>query len=366
MNRILPLPYFLFFPFSLGLFSSCSPAEPTTFVPAEVPPGLSAAVLAQVNTDSVRLTPLRFDLHLEGRVVPNADRTTEVFPLVGGLIERVPVALGDRVVRGQVLAIIHSPHMPELAQQRTEAQVDLTTAQQRLAAATSLHHDGLASAQELTIARAALQRAQSELTRLQRQLEVYGPEDRRYILRAPQAGIITEKNATEGMQFAPEQVGSLFTLTDLSDVWVMAHVFQSDIEKVQTGLPVEIRTLSYPNQVFTGKVDRVFNLLNPDSKTLQVRVRLANPHHLLKPGMYARLRLQHTTAEQLPAVPSASLVFANGKRYALVLQENQQVETRSVAVQHASGGLSFLSSGLAPGERVINSNPLLLYKELND
>ncbi|TGE08589.1 efflux RND transporter periplasmic adaptor subunit [Hymenobacter fodinae] len=355
-------PFLLLF---LGLgISSCS-EEDTDATPAETTPALTAA-LARATTDSVQLTPVRFDLHLEGRVEPNVDRTTEVFPLVSGVIEQVPVSLGDRVTRGQVLAVIRSTHMAELEQQRTEAEVNLTTARQRLSAAKAMHEDGLASAQELALARASLRKAQDELTRMRRQTEVYGSAGGRYMVRAPQAGIITEKKATTGMQFSPEQIGSLFTLADLSDVWVLADVFQSDIEKVRTGLAVQVRTLSYPDTVFAGNVDRVFNLLNPERKTLKIRVRLPNPDHRLKPGMYARLRLQHTTSEQLPAVPSTSLVFANGQHYALVLQKNRQVETRPVAVQHAAGGVSYLSSGLAPGEQVITSNPLLLYKELND
>ncbi|WP_167855039.1 efflux RND transporter periplasmic adaptor subunit [Hymenobacter wooponensis] len=363
MIRLLRLTSLFFLPFSLG---SCSEEEQVVPPQAAAPAGLSAAMLAHLETDSVRLTPVRVDLHLEGRVVPDADRTTAVFPLVGGVIEKVPVSLGDRVERGQVLAIIRSTHMAELAQQRTEAEVNLSTAKQRLATVHDMHTSAMASAQELALARAALQKAQDELTRLRRQTEVYGPEGGRYVLRAPQAGIITEKKAAEGMQFSPEQVGNLFTLADLRDVWVLADVFQSDIEKVRTGLPVEVRTLSYPDQVFTGQVDRVFNLLNPESKTMQVRVRLPNPNHQLKPGMYARLRLQNTSAEQLPAVPSTSLVFANGQRYALVVQQGKAVETRPVAVHYSSGGLSYLRSGLEPGEQVISSNPLLLYKELND
>jgi cobalt-zinc-cadmium efflux system membrane fusion protein len=365
MKRFLRLTPLVLLPLGLGL-SSCSEEEQPITPQADTQGGLSAATLAQVKTDSVRLTPIRVDLHLEGRVVPNADRTTAVFPLVGGVIEKVPVALGDRVERGQVLAIIRSTHIAELAQQRTEAEVNLNTAQQRLTVANDMHASNMASAQELALARAALKKAQDELTRLRRQTEVYGPEGGRYVLRAPQAGIITEKKATEGMQFSPEQVGNLFTLADLSDVWILADVFQSDIEKVRTGLPVEVRTLSYPDQVFAGKVDRVFNMLNPESKTMQVRVRLPNPDHQFKPGMYARLHLQNTTPEQLPTVPSTSLVFANGQRYALVLKKGKTVETRPVAVQHTSGGLSYLRSGLEPGEQVISSNPLLLYKELND
>lgn len=365
MNRLFHFTSLVLLPVSLSL-SSCAEEELEAVPqPAETAPALSEQALAQLTTDSVRMSPVRLELRLEGRVVPNADRTTEVYPLVGGVLEKVPVSLGDQVERGQVLAVIRSTHMAELEQQRATAEVALHMAQQHLTATEDLYADGLTSAQVMALARLDLQKAEAEIKRLRRQTEVYGVEGSRYVLKAPQAGTITEKVATEGMQFAPDQVGSLFTLANLDEVWVMADVFQSDIAQVRTGLGVEISLLSYPNQTFTGQVDKVFSMLRPDSKTMQVRVRLSNPQHLLKPGMYARLRLQSTTPERLAAVPTSSLIFAKGQRYALV-QKGSTVETRTVAVQYSAGGVSYLSSGLEAGEQVVTSNPLLLYKELND
>jgi cobalt-zinc-cadmium efflux system membrane fusion protein len=363
MNRLFHFSSLLLLPTSLCL-SGCT-EETTEPLPRPDTQQLPAATVAALQTDSVQLAPIQTELRLEGRISPNSDRLTPVYALAGGVVEQAPVALGDVVTAGQPLAVLRSAQMVGLAQQRTEATVNLGTARVQLEAVSEMHADGMSSDQDLSLARAALQKAQAELTRLRKQTDVYGTAPDHYTLRAPQAGTVIEKHLTEGQQFDPGQVGSLFTVANLDEVWVLADVFQSDIEKVKAGLPVEVHTLSYPDRQFAGRVDKVFNMLDPERKTLQVRVRLANPDHLLKPGMFARIHLTQTSTTRLPAVPSASLVFANGRRYALVVKNNT-VETRLVAVQHAGQGMSYVSSGLTPGEQVVTRNALLYYKELND
>ena len=363
MNRLFHFSSLLLLPTGLCL-SSCT-EEAAELLPHPNTRLLPAATVAALQTDSVQLAPIQTELRLEGRIAPNADRLTPVYALAGGVVEQAPVALGDVVTAGQPLAVLRSARMAGLTQQRTEATVNLGTARVQLEAISEMHADGMSSDQDLSMARATLQKAQAEVTRLRKQTDVYGTAPDHYTLRAPQAGTVIEKHLTEGQQFDPGQVGSLFTVANLDEVWVLADVFQSDIEKVRPGLPVQVHTLSYPNRQFAGRVDKVFNMLNPNRKTLQVRVRLANPDHLLKPGMFARVHLTETSATQLPAVLSASLVFANGRRYALVVKNNA-VETRLVAVQHAGQGVSYVSSGLKPGEQVVTSNALLYYKELND
>lgn len=363
MTRLFHLSSLLLLP-TTCLLSGCA-EDATEPLPRPATRQLTAAMRAGLQTDSVRLRPIETLLQLEGRVAANADRVTPVYALAGGVVEQSAVGLGDEVQQGQPLAVIRSTHSAELTQQRTESAVNLATAQQQLRTTQELYADGMASSKEVAEARGNWQKAQAEATRLRRQTAVYGSGSGYYTLRASLTGTIIEKDLAVGQQFEPGQVGSLFTLADLAEVWVLADVFQSDAAQVQPGRAVEIRTLSYPDRTFVGQVDKVFNLLDPARKTLQVRVRLPNPDHLLKPGMFARVQLTNTRSARLPAVPSASLIFANGRRYALVVKQHT-VETRAVEVQTSSQGLSYISQGLMPGERVVTSNALLFYKQLND
>ena len=359
MNRLFHFASLLLLPSGLTL-TACSEEAAEAVVPAPAPQ------LADLVTDTVKLAPVQTHLHLSGQVVANSDQTAPVYPVAGGVVEQVVVSLGDQVVKGQVLAVVRSTQVADLEQEATVAAVNLSMAQRELAAAQSMHADGMTSEQELGLAQAAVRTARAEATRVQKQRAVLSTAQGRYVVRAPLAGTVTAKHISAGMQFEPGQLAELFTLTNLDAVWVLADVYQADIARVRVGMPAEIRTLAYPDQVFTGAVDKVFNMLNPGSKSMSVRVRLPNPGHALKPGMYTRVQLTSTAPEQLPTVPAGSLVFVNGRRYALVLQESGKVETRLVEPSHTVGGVSFVRSGLTPGEQVVTSNPLLIYKELND
>ncbi|RSK29898.1 efflux RND transporter periplasmic adaptor subunit [Hymenobacter metallilatus] len=359
MTRLFHFASLLLLPSGLGL-ASCSEEAAETVTPAAAPR------LTNLTTDTVRLAPVQTHLKLSGQVVTNADRTAPVYPVAGGVVESVPVTLGDEVSKGQVLAVVRSTRVAGLAQEAQVAAINLVTARRELAATELMHADGMASERELAQTRAAWRTAQAETHRVQQQQAVLGASQERYVVRAPLAGTITAKHVSAGMQFEPGQVDALFTLANLDEVWVLADVYQADIAGMRVGVPAEIRTLAYPDKVFTGQVDKVFNLLHATSKSLQVRVRLPNPGHLLKPSMYTQVQLTRTLPEQLPTVPAGSLVFANGRRYALVLQESGQVETRAVETGPTVGGVSFVRSGIIPGEQVVTGNPLLIYKELND
>ncbi|MCA8830873.1 efflux RND transporter periplasmic adaptor subunit [Hymenobacter pini] len=361
MNRLFHFTSLVLLPSSLGLIGCTEEV-------AEIvqPVATQSPLAAQLATDSVRMAPVQTQLRLTGQIAANTDQLTEVYALAGGVVEQVPVSLGDQVAKGQTLAVVRSARVATLEQEATDAAVSLATARQQLAATKSMHADGLVSERELAQAQAALRTAQAETNRVQQQQAVFTTAQNRYVVRAPQAGTITAQRISAGAQFTPDQVGPLFTLANLDEVWVLADVFQADINRVKVGLPAEIRTLAYPKQVFTGQVDKVFNLLRAEGRSLQVRIRLTNPGHLLKPGMYAQVQLTNTTPEQLPTVPAGSLIFANGRRYAMVKQPNGQLATREVVPGHTVGNVSYVRSGLAPGEQVVTTNPLLVYKELND
>ncbi|MBC6611219.1 efflux RND transporter periplasmic adaptor subunit [Hymenobacter sp. BT507] len=334
---------------------------------AEAGFSLSDQMLQELKIDTVHAEPVRDELLLTGQIASDGDKTVKVYPLVGGVVEQLSVELGDHVTKGQVLAVIRSGEIADLQNQSSTAGSDLDIARKNLQVAEDQFADGLASERDVTLARQELRKAQSNVGKSRKQLNVYGVSaDGTYTLRAPISGFITEKNVTDHMQFNADNVGNLFTVSNLDDVWIMANVFESDIAKVHEGYTAQVTTLSYPDKVFTGKIDKVFNVLDPDSKVMKVRVRLPNPGYLLKPEMYAQIKVENTQNEKMLAVPAQCVVFDKDRNFVLVFKDRSHIETREVKVAKTVGDTSYVESGLHDGERIIAQNQLLVYDELND
>lgn len=328
---------------------------------------LSDTMMQQIVLDTVRLRPVQDELVLTGEIATDGDKTVKVYPLVGGVVEQLKVQLGDKVTKGQILAVIKSGEIADVQNQTTAANSDLDIARKNLAVAEDMFKAGLNSERDLVLARAEVTKARGTVGKNVKQLSVYGiGKDGMYELRAPISGFITEKNATDHEQFNNDNVGNLFTVSDLDDVWIMANVFESDISKVKEGYSADVTTLSYPDKHFRGKIDKVFNVLDPDSKVMKVRVRLDNPGYLLKPEMYAQVRVENTEGVKALAVLAKSVVFDKDRNFVMVFKDRTHVETRPVIISKTVGDYSYVSSGLKPGDVVIAKDQLLVYDELND
>ena len=240
--------------------------------------------LKELAFDTVRLEPMRSEQSYSGQVTTNGDKTANVVPLVGGVVEDLRVELGDHVTKGQVLAVVRSGEIADVQNQNSNAGTDLAIASKNLSVAEDQFKAGLAAERDVVLAREELRKAQSNLGKTNKQLGIYGVDrSGHYTIKAPISGFITDKDVTENMQYTTSSVDKFFTIADLDQVWVLANVFEADIDKVKVGYQADITTLSYPDKHFTGVVDKVFNVLDPESKALKVRIKLANPGYLLKP-----------------------------------------------------------------------------------
>ena len=328
---------------------------------------LSDTMMQQIVLDTVRLRSVQDELVLTGQIATDGDKTVKIYPLVGGVVEQLHVELGDKVTQGQVLAVIKSSEIADLQNQTTSSSSDLDIARKNLAVAEDMYKAGLNSERDVVLARAEVTKARGTVGKNVKQLSVYGiSKDGMYTLKAPISGFITEKNATEHEQFNNDNVQNLFTVSNLNDVWIMANVFESDISKVKLGYSADVTTLSYPDKHFRGKIDKVFNVLDPDSKVMKVRVRLDNPGYLLKPEMYAQVRVENTESAKMLAVNAKAVVFDKDRNFVMVFRDRSHVETRPVVISKTVGDYSYISSGLKPGDVVIAKDQLLVYDELND
>jgi cobalt-zinc-cadmium efflux system membrane fusion protein len=135
---------------------------------------------------------------------------------------------------------------------------------------------------------------------------------------------------------------------------------------VAVGYQAAIKTISYPDKVFTGKIDRVFNAIDPSTKAMKALVRISNANLELKPEMNATITVSYSEHKKLISVPSTAIIFDKSKNWVMVFKDRKTIETRQVEVYRQLGETSYLLSGLAEGETVITKNGLLIYDALND
>jgi Cu(I)/Ag(I) efflux system membrane fusion protein len=299
--------------------------------------GLRSAVaeLAEFRQEMAAVGYVQAD---ERRIVRAEVRTT-------GWVEKLHVrAVNDPVRAGQILAEVYSP--------------DLLAAQQEYLLARSMAQ---ANAVEEPLARAGRQRL--ELMGLPgaeiKKLEQSGAAQRRVPVIAPISGVLSELNVREG---AMVQAGTaVFTLTDLSSVWIVVEVPEAQAAMLRSGLRAETRRQNSPGKVFEGRVDYVYPELNAQTRTVKARVTLANPGLVFRPGMFVEVSLVSASRKAL-AVPTEA-VIQTGTRSVVVAMEGERFRAATVKTGAERDGRTEILGGLKEGERVVASGQFLIDSE---
>ncbi|UOR03637.1 efflux RND transporter periplasmic adaptor subunit [Hymenobacter aerilatus] len=352
---------------SLAACSEHTPDAPTaTTEPATSV--VSDSLLARITLDTVQQRPVINELKLTAKIAYDESRVNKVFPLVGGIVTKVNVTLGQYVKAGQVLAEIESTDIANFRSESTTATVELAKTRQELASTKELYEDGLASAREYQLAQQEVRRAQAEVQKNRQIGAIYGTQQggaARYLVKAPAAGFVVEKTVNPRTQLRSDNDQTMFVISDLNTVWALASVYEDDIARVRPGTPAVVKTLAYPDEPAEGKIDPAFSALDPDSRVLTVRVPLQNPGNKLKPEMFATVTVASPTGASKLSVPTSALVFERSRSYVLVFKDRNNIETRNVETAGTAGGHTYLNGGVEPGERVVSRNALLLYHTLN-
>ena len=347
------------------LISSCQ--SDTTDTNATDGPPKSVNLLASAKFDTAKLIPVTNEINLTGKITFNQDKVVKVFPLVGGHIEAVKADLGDYVQKGQTLAIIRSGEMADVEQQAIAAKGQLAVALKNSQVTEDMAKGGLSSQRDVVAAREQLQAAKGELNRANERRSILGGNGSSvYIVKAPVSGFVVEKSAAPGMELRPDDPENLFTISNLDHVWVMANVYESDLANVHEGDLARITTLSYPDRVYQGRIDKVFNVLDPESKTEKVRITLLNADNTLKPEMFANVSVQYAGKDRRVAIPAKAIVFADSRNFVVVANAQNQPMVREVNPFKTIGTTTYLNSGVKAGERVVTQNQLLIYTALGN
>jgi cobalt-zinc-cadmium efflux system membrane fusion protein len=307
-------------------------------------------------------------LMLTGKVMPYEEHQVKISPLVDGIIEKLSANLGDFVQKGKVLAIVRSTDVADLENQSISSKSDLLSAQKTLQVQQDLFKAGLASEKDVTLAENEILKAKGLVQRSKDVSGIYGVKNSLYTLKSPISGYIVEKNnaISDKMAYHEGETGSFFTIADLSNVQVIANVYESDIAKVKMGYPVKVTLIAYPDKVFTGKIDKISNVLDPQTRTMGVRINLSNTANLLKPEMFAQITIDFNQHKNMVSIPSEAIIFDKNKNFVVVYKNTKNITTREVQIAQTTNGKAFISSGLADGEQVMLKNQLMIYNAMNN
>lgn len=347
------------------LFQSCDAPEKKTNGDKEkyVIPD---TVMKTLKIDTVTTSQLVNSITLTGKVGANDDHVVPVYSLVSGNVEDVKVMLGDYVTAGQVLATVRSSEIAQYSTDLLNAETNLRIAEINLRKTIDMYHGGLASMPDSLNAEVAVQQAKAELDRVHKVLKINGANaNGEFVVKAPISGFIVQKTAINNMTIRSDNSTSLFTISDLKNVWVQANVYESNISLIHLGQNVDVTTLAYPGKVFKGKVDKIMNVLDPTSKVMKVRVVLPNPDYSLKPEMYASITVSEKENRQVLSVPSHAVIFDHSQYYVLVFNSKADVKITPVQVLNTVGDRTFIASGVNNGDKVISTQAILIYDALN-
>ena len=366
------LPHWLIVVASCAWLSACSSPKPVSEPAAKQDPGV---VVMQVEAQQrvglevapVKLTQLSEYLQVVGTVQPVSSRVSPVRPLARGRLQEVLVRVGDRVESGQPLARFDNIEAGELAAQLASAQADLQKLKIQLAALSRqternrrLAEIGAAPQKDHEQSRAeqqafeeSLRSQQSAIAGLTARLGRFGVAENSPVvttIRAPFAGVVTKVQASPGEVVSAE--AELFTVADLSQVWVQAEVYEKDLGRVQVGQAARITVDTYPDQPFTGKVTYISDLLDPQTRTAKVRCEVPNRAVRLKLDMFATVQLPTTFSRRALAVPADAVQQVEGKDVVFVRRAPTQFEARQIKTGKLINSLLEITSGLREGEPV--------------
>ena len=323
-------------------------------------------LLKSLLVDTVKEASALTQITLTGSIAPDENKMVKIFPLVSGVAQDVHVQLGDVVQKGQTLAIMKSAEMAGYNKDFISSEADIKNTKRIMESTEDMYKGGLASQKDLEQAKSDYQKAVAEGKRAGAVVAINKSNESGYEVKAPISGFVVEKNLNNSTQVRADNGQNLFTVADLSTVYVLVNVYESDISKIQTGDSVKITTLSYPDKVFKGKIDKIDNMLDPDNKVMHARIKIDNPGNLLKPGMFANIMIKAKSGEDLPVVNTNALVFDKDKNYVIVVDGKAKVHIQPVVVAKTVEDRAYIRSGLKPGDRIIASRQVYLYESLKD
>ena len=311
-----------------------------------------------------------------GKVELNPNRVSHVLMPVAGRIRAVLVRLGDAVTEGQPLIGVESPdanaalaassqadaHLRQAASAQSKAEKDLARVKELYAFRAAALKDVTSAENDLVQAQATVESSRADVDQARQRLEVLGlkpgGENREVMVRAPISGKVLELAVAPG-EYRTDTAASLMTVADLSTVWITSSVPESSIRLIEVGEPVDVVLAAYPGESFHGRVTRIADTVDAETRTVKVQAELANPGGRFRPEMFGSIRHSHGP-KPVPVIPLGAVIQTG--QGAVVYRETEKgvFERIAVTVGTPRDGYVRVLSGLRAGERVVADGGVLL------
>ncbi len=333
--------------------ASEAPPTETPVAPIQLSPQRMQSIGVTIGT--VESKPVNDEIRFYGNVQANERRLAYVQTRFAGWIRQVYAdATGDFIRKGQPLLTIYSPDLVTSEREYLLAKKNAAALQQSSVSGVA---DGAASL--IDASKARLQQWEIPESELKK-LDDTGDVITNLTFNSPVSGYIMEKNALPNMYVQPET--KLYTVADLSEVWVYAQIFQNDAGKIKPGDRAEVTLDAYPGKVFTGRVDYLLPQLDMATRTLPVRLVFPNPGLKLRPGMYVNVSVKLPMGKQV-VVPDAAVFHSGTKNLVFVYSGDGNIEPREILVGTRVGDQIVISKGLKAGEQIVTSANFLIDSE---
>ena len=340
----------------------CSKETPAAAskAPVTVDPDVFSVENPQLfKTAKAETRALPTELTANGTVTPDVNRTIHVTSLGGGRVVDLKVKLGDAVVKGQTLLVISSPDLAAAMSDYQKAVADEVLSRKALDRAQLLYDKGAIAAKDLETAQDLEDKAKVDVSTTEQHVRVLGADPAHpgalIDLRAPVAGTIVEQNVAgfEGVK-SLDNTPNLFTIADLSQVWVVCDVFENDLGEVHLGDSAEIKLNAFGDRVFRGTVVDISRVLDPNTRSAKVRIVLPNGDGALRPGMFAVAKFRSRKMRQRVVIPATAIMRLHDKDW--VFRKEGGGNFRRMVVQAnglAPDGMQEIREGVKAGDEVV-------------
>jgi cobalt-zinc-cadmium efflux system membrane fusion protein len=297
-------------------------------------------------------------LVVTGTVLPDVSKTIPVISLASGRVVDIRARLGDTVKKGQVLLRVRSDDVAGGFSDYRKAVADELLARKQLDRTQLLYDHGAMALQDLEVAQDNEDDAKVTLETAAEHLRLLGndPDQPAGVVDivAPVSGVITDQEVTEAASVQAYSTPNPFTISDLTDVWIVCDVYENDIPSVRMGDPAEVRLTAYPNQVFKGRISNIGSILDPNIRTAKIRIEISNPG-TMRPGMFATATFYSIQKQTFTAVPASAIVHLHDRDWVFIPAQGKFRRIEVVSGAPLPNQIQEILSGLQPGQQVVTN-----------
>jgi cobalt-zinc-cadmium efflux system membrane fusion protein len=296
-------------------------------------------------------------LNVTGSVTPDVSRQVPVISLASGRVVEMDARLGDRVHKGQLLMRVQSADVSSAFSDYRKAVADERLARKQLERSQELKDKGAIAEKDLEVAQDSEDDAKVTMQTAEEHLRVLGVDVNHPTgivnITAPVSGVITEQNVTAaGGVKTLDNSPNLFTISDLSEVWVLCDVYENDLAQVHLGELAEIRLNAYPDVALKGRISDIGPVLDPNLRTAKVRLQVANPG-MLRVGMFATATFHGLKKEVHAVVPAAAILHLHDRDWVYVPSGGKFRRVEVTGGRMLPGDMQEVETGIQPGRQVV-------------